>query len=238
MVLSVGVVERTSVGRIGDALFCDEDILGVLESHGCVLDVSLEAQPPSGHGIGENLLGGVVGLGTQFYGISVVSQRRCVEGLRLVVRAARIDGILAEILAGKRCSVGYDIDIRTDVARAQYQPSLSGAECGHIRHGDLSGLAAGLDGGGGDGETTGHADLDVLGQSRGLHRNGGRLACTLKPDFLGQCGTGPADGGTSFINETDGQFVRLCHGRKGAHCNEQAPQHTFLPEFSFHKSRY
>ena len=43
VVLSVGIVESTAVGRVGNALLRYEHVLGVLHAHGRALDVSLEA---------------------------------------------------------------------------------------------------------------------------------------------------------------------------------------------------
>ena len=126
VVLTVGVVERTSVGRVTDTLLRDEDVLGVLQTHGGVLDVALESQSSTGHGIGQNLLGGIVRLGAHLYGESSLVECRCIETLGLIVALAFIDRILRKVLGGQWRSVRYYINVRANVARAQNQPPLGG----------------------------------------------------------------------------------------------------------------
>ena len=204
VVVAVGIIEGAAVGGVGDAFLRHEHVLRVQKTHAGTAHVALEAQAACGHGVGHDGRA-VVGLGAHFHGEPVVGQGVGIEALRLhravQLRHAGTVGTGADVLHGQRGAAGIDLDVGADVARTQDEPPGGGVPGAEVRHRDGRLAGIGLDELGGDAEAGRGADLNVLGQPRGDHGDGGLGTRAVQTDFLGQGGAGLADGGPGGVGK-------------------------------------
>ena len=204
VVLSVGVIERTSVSGIRYTLLADEYILGVQHAHAGVLDIALESESPSGYSIGQDLFAGFVGLRFDFNGITFLCQVAGIERMAVAISGSLIDGILRKVLLGQWRTITNNVHVRAYVARAQDEFTCIVIFRGQVRNRNLHLLGSCLDVFRCYTKTICHTYLNVFSQSCGNHRNSCRLVCLPESNLFGQRGTGFAYRRASLINESDG----------------------------------
>ena len=84
MVLTVGVVERATIRRVGYALVADVGISTVVHAHALRLDIALEACLVAADSEREELLRGIIGLYLELKGIALCARSKVCIGLRIV----------------------------------------------------------------------------------------------------------------------------------------------------------
>ena len=84
MVLTVGVVERTAIRRVGYALVADVGISTIVHTDTLRLDIALEAYLVAADSEREELLGSVIGLYLELKGIALCARSKVSIGLRIV----------------------------------------------------------------------------------------------------------------------------------------------------------
>ena len=84
VILTIGVVEGTTIGGIAQALVAGERASTVVETDACSIDVSLETNTISSGGKRIEVLRSIIYLHTSLHGIAVLSRSKTFEGLGLV----------------------------------------------------------------------------------------------------------------------------------------------------------
>ena len=98
MVLAIGVVERTAIRRVADALLRHEGAIRVLQAHRRVLHIALEAKATARNGVWKQLLSRIFGPCLDFHGVAFLSQGAGIEAMTVIVLLTRINRILREVL--------------------------------------------------------------------------------------------------------------------------------------------
>ena len=90
MVLTVGVVERATIRRVGYALVADVGISTVVHAHALRLDIALEACLVAADSEREELLRGIIGLNLELKGVATITGSKVGKCLG-IVRTTCID---------------------------------------------------------------------------------------------------------------------------------------------------
>ena len=84
MVLAIGVVERTAIGRIAYSLVTYIGVSTIVHADALRLDIALEAYLVAADSEREELLGSVIGLYLELKGIALCARSKVSIGLRIV----------------------------------------------------------------------------------------------------------------------------------------------------------
>ena len=191
VVESVGVVERSAVGRVGDALIAVVGGCAVEQSQRLASDVTVEASLVGRHGIGIERAAAGRRLGLHLDCVAVVSRLESLES-HFRIATAGIGRVGGDVLHGKGRASAFQRDIRAHVATAEDELALLQVSGRCQRDSHFCWIGASLNDGGCHREAGRSRQLDVLFKSLGLNKNGGRLSSAIEGHNVGD-----SRGGTS-----------------------------------------